>query len=186
MKNSFLSLCIFSCLLVSYPGLGAHKTKKTSKKPPPPKVSTTPTISPLPARIKLNAQFGINAVSGSAVVSGFQLGRLIYSRFPIYMGPELSFMLFSPGSVLNVLWGSWVESHVFSEPAKSLDFGVFLGAGFSNQRPNWKTTNAVFLVDLSYSQSMDDFLTLRGQIRPGVFDGKVLCTFNFNAQFRIP
>jgi hypothetical protein len=138
----------------------------------------------VPPSTKLNVQFGFNLVSGSAVVSGFQLGKLVYSKFPIYIGPELSFMLFSPGSVLNVLWGGWVESHLFANPKRTFDFGLYLGPGFSNQRPGWRTTNAEVLMDVSYTQEIDDTFSLRGQIRPGSFDGKVLCAFNLNVQFR--
>ncbi|MFM8316446.1 MAG: hypothetical protein ACKOA8_19370 [Deltaproteobacteria bacterium] len=186
MKNSFISFWILFSLSMANPTWAVPAKKKESKKSLPAKIVNQEPQKPLMARTKLNAQFGFNTVSGSAVVSGFQLGRLIYSKFPIYMGPELSFMVFSPGSVLNVLWGSWVESRVFRDPKKSLDFGLFLGPGFSNQRPGWKTTNAVLLLDISYSQEMEDFLTLRGQLRPGVFDGKVLGMMIFSAQFRIP
>lgn len=186
MKNSFVvSLTVASLLMVSFAWATPAK-KKEPKKIPPAKVMVQDPPKPIMARTKLNAQFGFNTFSGSAVVSGFQVGRLIYSKFPIYIGPELSFMVFSPGSVLNVLWGGWVESRIFTDPKKSLDFGFFLGPGFSNQRPGWKTTNAVLLLDISYSQEMEDFLTLRGQIRPGVFDGKVLGMMIFSAQFRIP
>jgi hypothetical protein len=161
---------------------GVARLKKETPKAPP--VINSPKIGY--ARTKLNTQFGLNFISGSAVVSGVQLGRLIYSKFPIYIGPELSFMLFSPGSILNVLLGGWVESHVFSDPKKTLDFGLFLGTGFSNQRVIWKTTTSVILTDITYTQEMDESLSLRAQLRPGVIDRKMVCGLNFNAQFRFP
>ncbi|MSP18076.1 MAG: hypothetical protein EXR74_00750 [Bdellovibrionales bacterium] len=169
--------------LVTAPfAMGKTKGHRTSKMGWPVDRSTKKLISP--SSYKLNTQFGFNVVSGSSVNSGFQLGRLVYSRFPIYVGPELSFMLFSPGSILNVLVGGWVENHLFSNHRKTIDFGIYGGLGFSNQRPSLKTTNPILSLDISYSQQIDDFSALRGQIRPSFINGKVLCSVNMNAQFQ--
>lgn len=182
MKRSLLLVCILVHLCLGSQLFGVVKLKKETPKAPP--LMNSPKIGH--ARTKLNAQFGLNFVSGSAVVTGLQVGRLVYSKFPIYFGPEINFMLFSPGSIFNVLVGGWVESRVFSDPKKTLDFGLFLGPGFSNQRVNWKTTTSVILTDITYTQEMDESLSLRAQLRPGAIGGKMVCGLNFNAQFRFP
>lgn len=138
---------------------------------------------PKAALYKLNCALGFNVLSGSAIVSGFQLGRRIYSKFPIYTGPEVNFMLFSPGSSVNVLWGAWLEHHPFSNPQHSLDLGLGLGASFSNLQPTWSPTSVALFFDGTYSSYWDETLTLRGQIRPGVISGHLVLMFNFNAQF---
>ena len=182
MRWFFLSIILMGPLVISPFAMGKTKQHRTSKMGWPVDRSTTKPISP--SSYKLNTQFGFNLVSGSSVNSGFQLGRLVYSKFPIYLGPELSFMLFSPGSILNVLVGGWVENHLFSDHRKTIDFGIYGGLGFSNQRPYWKTKNAILLLDISYSQQIDDFFALRGQLRPGVINGKVLVSVNMNVQFQ--
>ena len=122
-------------LVISPFAMGKTKQHRTSKMGWPVDRSTTKPISP--SSYKLNTQFGFNVISGSSVNSGFQLGRLVYSRFPIYLGPELSFMLFSPGSILNVLVGGWVENHLFSDHRKTTS--VFMGAwGFLIKDPPGK------------------------------------------------
>jgi hypothetical protein len=66
-------------------------------------------------------------------------------------------------------------------------FTVFRGThGSSSQRPNWKTTALVVMTDITYTREVDESLSFRAQIRPGVVDGKVLAGLNFNAQFRFP
>ncbi len=182
MQLRFLTVVILSHLIITPQSFSIPKTKKEIKKVPRIVIVAKPSV----ARTKLNAQFGFNILSGSAVVSGFQIGRLVSSKHSIYLGPEINFMLFSPGSVLNVLLGGWIENHLFYDPKKTIDVGLFLGSGFSNQRPDWKTTNFVVLMDLSYTQEIDDSLSLRGQLRPGVFGGKVFGNLNFNAQFGFP
>jgi len=182
MSVSRLLICILVHLCLGSQLFGVPKAKKTPHKTPV--IIVVPKTHP--ARIKLNAHFGFNFLSGSAVVSGFQFGRLISSTVPVYVGPEIGFMLFSPGSILNVLVGGWIETHVFKDPQKTLDFGLFLGPGFSSQRPNWKTTALVVMTDITYTREVDESLSFRAQIRPGVVDGKVLAGLNFNAQFRFP
>jgi len=166
-------------LLVGFKANGIPKTKKETKK-----ISTiATTVFPKVSPIKLNTQFGFNLLSETGIISGFQMGWLVSSRTPIYVGPELNFMLFSPGSILNVLLGGWVENDWLGTSKKTIDLGFVAGAGFSEQQPKIKTTSFVALFDIAYTHRVDDSLSLRGQMRPGFIDGKLFASLSFNAQF---
>lgn len=182
MKSKVSFVFVLGLALISSQAFSIPKTKKETKKLPPVVTSAEPSV----ARIKLNSQFGFNLLSGSAIVSGFQLGRLVSSGGDVYIGPEVNFMLFSSGSVINVLFGGWIENDWFHNPKKSIDLGLFAGAGFANKMPDWKTTNLIVLADISYTQEIDDSLSLRGQVRPGLFDKTLFGLILFNAQFRFP
>jgi len=170
------------CLLLGLYAHGIPKPKKEIKKILP----VVPVSAPQVAKKKLNAQFGFNLLTETAIITGFQMGWLVAPKSEFYLGPELNFMLFSPGSVLNVLLGGWFENHWFRNSRKSIDLGLVLGCGFAAQQPQIKTTNLVALIDVAYSQIVDDSLSLRWQIRPGLIDRKILVALNFNAQFAFP
>lgn len=174
----------FLWLIVSYflctsQSFSISKTKKEFPK----KILVTNEVE-LFSKYKLNSQFGVNVISGVALVSGFQFGKRMTQGFPFYLGPEIHFMLFSPGSILNVLFGGWIESPIFSNPKRTLDLGLSLGTGFANNRTGLSTTNVVVFTDIAYSQKIDEALVIRALIRPGVIGKIVVGSLNFNAQFR--
>jgi hypothetical protein len=179
MKPTPFLWLIVSYFLCTSQSFSIPKTKKEFPK----KIIVTNEVEPLP-RYKLNSQFGVNVISGSALVSGFQFGKLMTKGFPFYLGPEIHFMLFSPGSILNVLFGGWIETPFFSNPKRTLDLGLSFGAGFSNKRSGLSTTNVVAFTDIAYSQKMDENLVIRALIRPGVIGRIFIGSLNFNAQFR--
>jgi len=182
VKIRFLVPLCLTLFFINSEGFCVPPSKKDTKRILP--------VVALPAsripRFKLNTQFGFNVLSDSAVVSGFQFGRLISSKSNLYLGPELSFMLFSPGSVLNVLLGGWLENSWFESSRKRIDIGVAIGAGFANKAFKLRTSNLVVLFDFSYSQQIDDSLSVRGQVRPGLINGVVFASVSFNAQFAFP
>ncbi len=181
MKKRLFLWVIVSQFVLCSQSFSVSKVKKELKKPVIVKIPT----NDFP-RMKLNTQFGLNLISGSAVISGFQFGKLLSQKTAFYLGPEISFMLFSPGSNLNVLVGGWLENSFFSDSRKTFDLGFYAGAGFANRLSKVKTTNFVALVDLAYTQRFQDNLALRAQIRPGYLGNTVICSLNFNAQFSLP
>ena len=181
MLKRFFTALIVSYLFVSSQSFSLPKTKKAAQK----KVLIETNAEPI-TKFKLNSQFGVNFISGSAITSGFQLGRRPSDSKDVYLGPEINFMMFSSGSILNLMVGGWIENHFFTEARKTLDLGVSLGAAFANRRPNLKVTSFVGLLDLTYTQQMDEKLGLRAQLRAGFIGNSLVSSVNFNAQFRFP
>lgn len=174
---------IFFCLIVSYLIVPSQSFSFPKSKKNFPRPVVFERKEEIQSKLKLNSQFGFNFVSGTAITAGFQMGRRMTKFEGIYLGPELSFMAFSPGSILNVLLGGWFENHFFNDQTKTIDLGISIGAGFSNKRALLKTTNLTGLIDVSYSQKVDETLTLRVQVRSGLIGSSVIGSLNFNAQF---
>jgi hypothetical protein len=137
-------------------------------------------------RYKLNTLLGVNIVHGSAIVSGMQLGYAPKTAVPLYLGAEFNFSLFSPGSLFSVLIGGWHEFKIRGAPKLSLSLGAVIGPGFTNQLPYLPITPLVGLLDIAISQEIDDFMSVRGQFRPGIVGRYLAFMMNFNVSFRFP
>lgn len=181
MPRTFFTLLIVSYMLVPAQSFSLTKRKKT----PPKKVVFEIKKEPK-SKIKINTQFGLNIISGSAVISGFQVGRRIAETKDIFAGPEINFMMYSSGSILNILLGGWIENHFFSDQRKTIDIGISAGAAFAHERLGLKTANFAGMLDVAYAQEVDEKLIVRGQIRSGYIGSTFLGQLNFNAQFRFP
>ncbi|MBI4406219.1 MAG: hypothetical protein HY537_18815 [Deltaproteobacteria bacterium] len=136
-------------------------------------------------RYKTNLALGVEILKGStALVTGAQLGYAPIALVPFYIGPEVSFALFSRGSLLNILAGGWYELRVFGAPRLSVVGGLVGGPGFSAQLESLPVTSFVLFIDTAIVQEVSDVATVRGQLRPGLVGGSFAFMVNFNLSFR--
>lgn len=160
------------------PGLQAlGATKKTS-------VSTD---SPAPTyhRIKANFLIGIDVVRGeSGLVTGGQFGYAPFRGRPLYVGPEVHYALFSPGSMLSACAGGWYELRVYGAPRLSVVGGFLMGLGFPASFPKFSQKTFETHLDIALSQELNDLASVRGQFRPGIVDSRFAFMMNFNVSFR--
>ena len=133
---------------------------------------------------KLNTFLGIHISTNSAFAIGGQFGIAISGDMPLYVGPEISFSLFSPGSIMAPLIGTWYETRIYGSPRLGIALGLLGGAAFTSQIPALpRLTYAAFLEGV-VSQDVDDLVSVRGQFRPGLVGGKFSFMMNFSVSFR--
>lgn len=140
-------------------------------------------ITSIPA-YKFNTILGMTVCHGSALAIGYQFGYAPFSEKPFYVGPEINFSLFSPGSILGTLGSAWYEWRLTRDQKLSLVAGVVAGAGFSTQLQNLSTVTTMFFLDTALSQEMDDLFSIRGQVRPGLIGKSLALMTSFSISFR--
>lgn len=138
--------------------------------------------SPTLPRYILNTNLGITVSQGSALAASMQFGFNLFPAHRLYLGPELNFSLYSPGSVLGTLVDVWYEFYV--QTRLSLSGGVAAGPAFSTQIPTLSTTSLMLLGELTISQELDDLVSIRGQLRPGIFERQFALQICFSLSFR--
>ncbi|MCB0404541.1 MAG: hypothetical protein KDD51_07120 [Bdellovibrionales bacterium] len=136
-------------------------------------------------RYILHTMLGVNIVDGrSGVVGGAQLGFALGERQPWYLGPEINFSLYSPGSLIQPMLGLWYQLRIYRSPRLSVATGVLLGAAIpSNFTPVPNTTFSGFF-EAVISQELNDLVSMRGQLRPGFIGSKFAFMMNLNVTFR--
>ncbi|MEZ4750733.1 MAG: hypothetical protein R3B54_08945 [Bdellovibrionota bacterium] len=136
-------------------------------------------------RYLLNTMLGVNIIDGrSGIVSGAQLGFALGEREPWYLGPEINFSLYSPGSLIQPMLGVWYQLRIYRSPRLSVATGLLLGAAIpSNFAPVPATTFSGFF-EAVISQELNDLVSMRGQLRPGFIGNKFTFMMNLNVTFR--
>ena len=135
-------------------------------------------------RRKLNIFVGINIAKTSAIAFGGQLGVALGKSTPLYFGPEVNFSLFSPGSILATLVGAWYELRVYGSPRLSMGLGLVAGPAFTSSIPSLSKVTYEAFFDGVLAQDIDDFVSVRGQFRPGLIGGIFSFMMNFTVSFR--
>lgn len=136
-------------------------------------------------RYRVNSLFGLNIVRGSGFFVGTQIGVRAKRSLRFYIGPELNFTLFPSGHLFNVMGSTWFEIPLPDSTDLSLHLGALAGIGFSENVPNLARTHFTCYFDIAVAQDIDDLVTIRGQIRPGLVAGKMAFMMNFNVGFRL-
>jgi len=83
-----------------------------------------------------------------------------------------------------VLVGGWYDVRVDTPTHLSLAFGLLSGVGFSSGLPQIKPASLVTYLDLAISQELDELVTVRGQLRPGMVGRYFSYQMNVNVCFR--
>lgn len=135
-------------------------------------------------RYRLNTMLGINIAQGSGVLSGMQFGYAPFTTTPFYIGPEFTFVLYSPGSIFSLAAGGWYDFRVYGSPHLTLSVGAIAGAGFTSYLPQFSNAPFVGFLDISLSQEIDDLSSIRAQFRPGIIDKSIAYMMNLSLSFR--
>jgi hypothetical protein len=216
MKRNLFLLCLIFSLSVGQSAIGKVRKSKVPKKktkiqrklPKPSKqipevkttiapvvpVEETPRLNLSPsysellpvAKYKLNTAMGMTITKGSAFNSAMQFGAVLSRKFPLYLGPDFSFSLFSPGNIFFIGGGGWYEFRWESSPKLLTCFGAVGGPAFVSQVGNFSPTNLAIFLDLALAQEVDDLFLIRGQMRPGFIGKTFAFMMNFNVSFRFP
>ena len=186
--NRFLLIAVVFSLSASQLD-AAQKAKQAPVKETAPEVETL-----IPAaeadyalsrvyRYKMNFVLGLGVIRGSALVTGAQFG---FSPFktPFYVGPEINFALFSPGSIFSTLVGGWYVMRIEGAPTLGLSLGLSAGPAFPSFVPELSSTALAVFGDATISQDVDDLVTIRGQFRPGMVGRFFSFMMAFNLCFR--
>jgi hypothetical protein len=135
-------------------------------------------------RYRLNTYLGFHLSQTSAVAIGAQFGLPIRKGHTIFVGPEVSFSLFSSGNILMTLASAWHEMRVYGSPRLNLAVGLLAGTAFCSNIPNIGGVTYAVFGDAVIAQDIDDLVTIRGQFRPGIIGGYFAFMMNFNVSFR--
>jgi hypothetical protein len=136
------------------------------------------------ARYEFNSVLGVTICRGSALDTGSKFGYGIFNGERFYIGPELAFSLYSPGSILKVLGSLWYELPLSKDEKLLLIGGAAIGPGFTTQLAHLATTTLVVLGELALAHELDDLVTIRGELRSGLFGGNFANLVGFNVSFR--
>lgn len=133
----------------------------------------------------LHTLLGVNILEArSGVVSGAQLGFALGEREPWYLGPEVNFSLYSPGSILQTLLGAWYQLRVYRSPRLSVATGILLGASIPFDFAPVPQAAFTGFFEAVVSQELNDLVSMRGQLRPGFIGSKFAFMMNLNVTFR--
>ena len=174
---AYRSALILLALIV---GVGPAFAKTSSIARDPSAQSETETAI---APYELNTSLGTTMFHGFAIASGGQFGFALFSGRAIYIGPEVAFSFFSPGSVLGVLGAAWIELPMPKSSKISFALGLAGGAGFSEGLSTLSATSSMLLGETTLIEELDDLVSLREQIRPGLFGGIFALQINLALSF---
>jgi len=133
---------------------------------------------------KLNTFLGLHLAGNSALSLGGQFARLLDDLGTIYGGVELDFSVFSDGRILTPLLGAWYELRVAGAPRLSLGVGGLAGVGFNSGVAGQPSTALALYLDTFISQDVDDLVSVRGQLRPGILGKHFSFLMAFSMTFR--
>lgn len=135
---------------------------------------------------KLNTALGIDIVSGlgSAFHVGGQFGFAVWEGVPFYVGPDLGFSLFSPGSIIDTSVSAWYELRIYGAPRLSMSLGAGLGPGITFSTSQFNSLILQAYLDGCIVQQINELASVRGQFRPAMVGGYFGFNVNLNVQFR--
>ncbi len=171
------------------PANSAGTTTAAPTTPPPPVTSTRIRIvsdedEQRVYSFKLNTFLGYQVTDASAASLGVQGGFAVSRPTPLFVGPEVSYTLFSEGRLLSFLLGGWYEMRLFGSPRFSVVVGGLGGIGMTDNLVNLKKNVLVAYLDAALSQDVDDLVSLRAQFRPGVVGDYFSFAMNLSVSFR--
>ena len=123
-------------------------------------------------RYRLNTAMGMHIIgSTSAFMISGQFGVAPFGTHPFFVGPDMSFALFSGGSLFGVWASGWYEMKLSGAPRLSLLFGAVGGPTFTSHVSPLPTTSYSAFLDLGVTEEIDDLASIRIQLRPGIEGG---------------
>lgn len=135
-------------------------------------------------RYELNSFLGIHVADEIAIISGTQFGLAPVKRVLFYVGPEVSFSFFSPGSLLEVLAAGWYEVRIYGAHRLSLNLGALLGVGIASQMPKCSAVCPITYAEVGISQEISEVATVTGRFRPGFVGGYYSFIMSLGVGFR--
>ncbi len=137
-------------------------------------------------KYKLNGALGIDIISGlgSGFHIGGQLGFAVWNGVPFYVGPDVGFSLFSPGSTIGTAASAWYELRIYGAPRLSMTMGAGIGPVITSNTGQFKSVTYQGFLDGCIVQEINDLASVRGQFRPAVVGGYFGFNVNLDVQFR--
>lgn len=160
----------------------------TVKKPPYPSQQTvviTPISHPSSGQtLTLNSGYGFQTLHRVGFTFQAQIHFPINTSHSLFMGPDVTYTLFSPGEALQVAIGIWKEWLFYENPRMSALVGLSAGPAFTNNLGTPPTSYAV-LLDISLVQQLDDLVSVKAQFRPGLLAGDFTNGMTFQIVFKL-
>ena len=135
-------------------------------------------------RYEFNTFLGIHITDETALVSGGRFALAPIRRTVFYVGPEVNYSLFSPGSLLQVLGSGYYEVHIYVAPRLRLSFGLLCGLGITLQMAKYSSLTWVTYADVGVSQEVTKLAVVRGSFRPGFVGGYYSFIMSMGLGFR--
>lgn len=135
---------------------------------------------------KLNSGIGVDVIAGlgSAFHVKAQFGYALWEGVPFYLGPEVGFSLFSPGSILSTAAAVWYELRIYGAPRLSMSLGLGVGPVFPSSTTQYGSVTYQGFFDGCIVQQVNELASVRGQFRPAVVGGYFGFNVNLDVQFR--
>jgi len=127
---------------------------------------------------------GLGLLRGAGLVTGLQVGFLLIREWAVYLGPEISYTLFSGAGLLETLATLWIDIPIPSTHSVKISLGGAGGLAFPRDLIGVRTPAPTAYGEIVVSQDINDLATLRGQIRPGIVAGESMFMVNLNLLFR--
>ena len=138
-----------------------------------------------PIKYKYNSLLGLGLARGSSLVVGGQLAFPLSQTSPVFAGPELDFALYSPGSLYALLGTFWYEIPLDRTTKSALSLGVATGMVAADRPAYFPSLTYAAFLDIALSQEVDQDVSVRGQIRPGIIGKYFAFWMNMNVTFLI-
>lgn len=128
--------------------------------------------------------FGVQVLDKPGLALQGQLLFSINKKRTYYLGPDITYTLFAPGSSLTTAIALWYELKVYGAPRLSCLFGVAAGPSFNQGVGGFANTTYALFLDLALVQEVDDLISVKGQFRPGILGGTFTYVMGFQVAFR--
>lgn len=128
--------------------------------------------------------FGVQVLDKPGLALQGQLLFSVNKRRTYYLGPDLTYTLYAPGSSLTTAIALWYELKVYGAPRLSCLFGLVTGPSFNQGVGGFANTTYALFLDLALVQEVDDLISVKGQFRPGILGGTFTYVMAFQVAFR--
>lgn len=128
--------------------------------------------------------FGVQVLDKPGLALQAQLLFSVNKKRTYYLGPDITYTLYAPGSSLTTGLALWYELKVYGAPRLSCLFGVVAGPSFNQGVGGFANTTYALFADLALVQEVDDLISVKGQFRPGILGGTFTYVMGFQVAFR--
>lgn len=128
--------------------------------------------------------FGVQVLSKPGLALQAQMLFSVNKRRTYYVGPDITYALFAPGSALTTGAALWYDMRLYGSPRLSAIFGLIAGPSFTTSLGGFSHTTYALLLDLALVQEVDDLISVKGQFRPGILGNTFTYVMSFQVAFR--
>ena len=128
--------------------------------------------------------FGVQVLDKPGLALQGQLLFSVNKKRTYYLGPDITYTLYAPGSSLTTAIALWYELKVYGAPRLSCLFGLVAGPSFNQGVGGFSNTTYALFLDLALVQEVDDLISVKGQFRPGILGGTFTYVMGFQVAFR--